>query len=83
MSAAANAAASRPQGGFRRLWRALKQLFHEAMAAIFAVLAFAWFNAAFRSWTRDSARWLVATGMAVAILFVFFAVTSYRKARKL
>ncbi len=42
-----------PLGGFRRLWRALKQLFHEMTGAIFAILAVAWLNNAFRAWTRD------------------------------
>ena len=84
MPAAANAAAgSSPLGGFRRLWRVLRQLFHEVTGAIFAVLALGWFNAAFRAWTRDAARWLVGIAVVVALLFVFFAVTSFRYARKL
>jgi len=84
MSTAANAAtAPRQQGGFRRLWRALRQLFHEATGAIFAVLALGWLNAALRAWTRDVARWLIGLAVAVALLFVFFAVTSFRRARKL
>jgi multisubunit Na+/H+ antiporter MnhB subunit len=84
MSTAASAtAAPQQQGGFRRLWRALRQLFHEAVGAIFAVLALGWLNAALRAWTRDAARWLIAFPVAVALLFVFFAVTSFRKARRL
>ena len=84
MSTAANAAtAPQSQGGFRRFWRTLRQLFHEAIAAVFAVLALAWFNAALRAWTRDTARWLIAVALAVGVLFVFFAVTSFRKSRKL
>ena len=82
MSASA-AAASQPEGGFRRLWRVLRQLFYEVVGAIFAVLAFAWFNAAFRAWTRDVARWLIAVAVALALLFVFFAFTSFRRARRL
>jgi hypothetical protein len=72
-----------PQHGFRRLWRVLKQLFHEVIGAIFAVLAVAWLNAAMRAWTRDVAYWLIALPVGVAMLFVFFAVTSFRRARKL
>jgi multisubunit Na+/H+ antiporter MnhB subunit len=84
MSTAASAtAAPERQGGFRRLWRALRQLFHEAIGAVFAVLALGWLNAAVRAWTRDAARWLIAIPVAVALLFVFFAVTSFRKARRL
>jgi cell division protein FtsW (lipid II flippase) len=74
---------SQPQGGFQRLRRALRQLFHEVVGAVFAVLALAWLNAAFRAWTRDVARWLLAVAVAVALLFVFFAVSSFRRARRL
>ena len=84
MSTAASAAtAPQPQGGFRRFWRVLRQLFHELIAAVFAVLALAWLNAALRAWTRDAARWLVGVAVAVALLFAFFAVTSFRRSRKL
>ena len=84
MSTAASAAtAPQQQGGFRRFWRTLRQLFHEVIAAVFAVLALAWLNAAVRAWNRDVARWLIAIAIAVAVLFVFFAVTSFRKSRKL
>ena len=83
MSTAASAAtAPQPRGGFRRFWRALRQLFHELIAAVFAVLALGWLNAALRAWTRDAARWLVGVAVAVALVFAFFAVTSFRKARK-
>jgi hypothetical protein len=70
------------QGGFRRLWRVLKQLFHEMTGAVFAVLALAWLNSAVRAWTRDVAPWLISIAVCVAALFVFFAVTSFRRARK-
>jgi hypothetical protein len=83
MSTAASAATAPQQGGFRRFWRALRQLFHEATAAVFAVLALGWLNAALRAWTRDVAGWLVGIAVAVALLFVFFALTSFRKARRL
>lgn len=84
MSTAVNAAAgSRAQGGFQRFWRVLRQLFHEVVGAVFAVLALGWLNAAFRAWTRDGARWLVVLAVGVALLFVFFAATSFRRARKL
>ncbi len=84
MTTAVDAAAgTRPPGSFRRLWRVLRQLFHEVVGAVFAVLALGWLNAAFRAWTRDGARWLVALAVAVAVLFVFFAVSSFRHALKL
>jgi hypothetical protein len=84
MSAVSNAAARQPQlVGFRRVWRALKQLFYEITGAAFAVLAFGWLNAALRAWTKDAARWLVGVAVAVALLFVYFSVSSFRRARKL
>jgi len=69
--------------GFRRLWRTLKQIFHEVVGAVFAVLAFGWFNAALRAWSRDAAYWLVIVAVIVAGSFSFFAFTSFRRARKL
>jgi lipopolysaccharide export LptBFGC system permease protein LptF len=69
--------------GFRRLWRTTRQVFHEVMGAMFAVLAFGWLNSAFRAWTRDVAHWLVIVTIAVAALFAFFAVSSFRRARQL
>ncbi|PYT59175.1 MAG: hypothetical protein DMG35_15320 [Acidobacteria bacterium] len=84
MSTTASAAsASQQQSGFRRLWRVLRQLFHELVGALFAILALAWFNAAFRAWTRDVARWLIGIAVSMALLFVFFAVTSFRRARRI
>ncbi len=84
MSTAAGAtAATSQQGGFRRLWRTLRQLFHEVIGAVFAVLALGWFNAALRAWTRDAAHWLVGIAIVIGLLFVFFAITSFRKARKI
>jgi hypothetical protein len=79
-----NASSSAPaQGGFRRLWRTLKQLFYEMTGALFAILALAWLNNAFRAWNRDVAHWLLAVAVAVAGIFIFFAVSSFRRARKL
>jgi hypothetical protein len=84
MSTAVRAsAAPQRQGGFKRFWQALRQLFHEIVGAVFAMLALGWLNTALRAWTRDAARWLVAIPVAVALLFVFFSVTSFRKARRL
>src|SRR5258707_779528 len=53
-------------GSFRRMWRALKQLFYEMTGAAFAILALVWLNTAFRAWTRDTAHWLLAVVLAVA-----------------
>jgi NhaP-type Na+/H+ or K+/H+ antiporter len=84
MSTEAGTAPRSPEPrGFQRLWRALKQIFYEAVGAMFAILAFGWLNSAFRAWTRDVAKWLIGVAIAVALLFVFFAVSSFRRARSL
>ena len=84
MSSAATSPAAAPrQGGFHRFWRALKQLFLEVAGAMFAFLGIVLLNAALRSWSRDVAHWLIATAVAVALLFFFFAVSSFRRSRKL
>jgi glycerol uptake facilitator-like aquaporin len=83
MSTVASAATPAKPGGFRRLWRTLNQLFHEVIGTLFAILAFAWLSSALRAWKNDVARWLIGIAVAVAVLFVFFAVTSFRRARKL
>ena len=84
MSTAASTAPRSPElRGFRRLWRVLKQIFYEVVGATFAILAFGWLNSAFRAWTRDVAHWLIGVSIAVALVFVFFAVSSFRRARSL
>jgi glycerol uptake facilitator-like aquaporin len=83
MSTAATAANTTPQQGrFQRFWRSLRQLFHEMIGAVFAVLALAWLNSAFRAWTRDVAHWLIGLAVAMALLFAYFSVTSFLRARK-
>jgi hypothetical protein len=71
------------KGGFARFWRALKQLFHEVVAGVFAVLALAWLQSAIRAWTQDVARWLVFAAFGVAILLAVFAWTSFRRSRQI
>jgi hypothetical protein len=78
----AAAPANQPRSGFGRFWRALKQLFHELVGAVFAVLAFAWVQSAIRAWTRDGARWLVAMALVVAGVMAVFSFTSFRRARR-
>ncbi len=55
----------------------------EVTGAVFTVLALGWLNAALRAWTRDVARWLIGVAVAMALVFVFFAVTSFQRARKI
>ena len=69
--------------GFARLWRTVKQIFHEVVGAMFAVLAFGWLSSAVRAWTRDVAHWLILIPVAVAGVFVLFSVSSFRRSRQL
>lgn len=71
-----------PRRGFRRFWLALKQLFHELIGAIFAVLALFWLQNSFRAWGRDAAHWLIGTSVFLAILMAIFSWTSFRAARR-
>jgi len=82
-SAAASPATAPRQGRFHRFWRALRQLFLEVAGACFAFLGLVWLNAALRSWRGDVAHWLIAAAVGFALLFFFFACSSFRRARRL
>ena len=82
-SVAASPTGSPRQGSFRRFWRAVRQLFLEVIGACFAVLGIVWLNAAVRSWNRDIAHWLIGAAVGFALLFFFFAASSFRRARRL
>ena len=69
--------------GFGRLWRVTKQLFHEMVGATFVVLALGWLNSALRAYTRDVAHWIIGISVIVGSIFVAFAVSAFRKARRL
>ena len=79
-----NVTAEAPAGrsSFERFWRALKQLFHELVGAVFLVLALAWLQSAFRAWTGDVAHWLVGTALGVAAVMGIFSWTSFRRSRQ-
>jgi hypothetical protein len=73
-----------PQSAWARLKRTLKVLFYEVAGAVFAVLALAWLNLTIRGYlTRDAAKWFLAIPLCVAAMFIFFAVSSFYRARKL
>jgi hypothetical protein len=71
-----------PKGFFGRLWRALRQLFHETTGAMFAILAVVTLMSAFRAWQNGAARWIVALPIAYAMMMIYFSVTSFRSARR-
>jgi hypothetical protein len=71
------------KSGFARFWRTLRQLFHEVVAGVFAVLALVWVQSAIRAWTHDVAHWLVFAACGVAIVLGIFAWTSFRRSRQI
>jgi len=71
------------KGGFARFWRTLRQIFHEIVGGVFAVLALVWVQSAIRAWTRDVAHWLVFAAIAVAIVMGIFSWTSFRRSRQI
>jgi hypothetical protein len=72
------------RSAWARLKRTLKVLFYEVAGAVFAVLALAWLNLTIRGYlTRDAAKWFLAIPLAVAAMFIFFAISSFLRARKL
>jgi hypothetical protein len=82
LSGSRSSTALAPKGFFGRLWRALRQLFHETTGAMFAILAFAALSSAFRAWQNGVARWILALPIAYAIMLIYFSVTSFRSARR-
>jgi len=60
----------------------LRQLFHELVGGLFAVLALFWVQTALRAWRRDAAYWLVGTAAFLAVLMAVFSYTSFRLARR-
>jgi hypothetical protein len=71
------------KGGFARFWRTLRQIFHEVVGGVFAVLALVWIQSAIRAWTRDVAYWLVFAAFGVAMVLGIFAWTSFRRSRQI
>jgi hypothetical protein len=65
------------------MWRVLRQLFHEVIGALFAVIALAWANAALRAWSRDVTRWMVGAAAGIALVMAVYSWTSFRRARRL
>jgi hypothetical protein len=66
----------------RIFWRLTRQLFHEATGAFFIVFS-AWAAfAAWKQWKHRPAVWLLAFAIVYAILMAFYAVSSFRRARR-
>jgi hypothetical protein len=66
----------------RVIWRATRQLFHEATGAFFAMFALYGAVAAYREWHSRPTAWLLGFTVVYAVTMVIFAVTSFRRARR-
>jgi hypothetical protein len=71
-----------PKGFFGRLWRAVRQLFHEMTGTMFALFALVTLSSAFRAWQHGVERWIIAVPVVYALLMIYFSVTSFRNARR-
>jgi glycerol uptake facilitator-like aquaporin len=66
----------------RSVWRAARQLFHEATGAFFILFALIGAVSAWREWQRGSAAWLIALSLGFTLMMGAFAVASFRSARR-
>lgn len=81
-SAAPATPTARPRGFFARLWKALRQVFHETVAVVFLLLALSWIASALRLWQHGAERWLWMVSGCFALLLMFFGFTSYQSSRR-
>ena len=70
------------RGFFKALWRAMRQLFHEATGTFFLLFAAFGGVAAWRSWHRGPPTWPTWFALGYALLMAVFGVTSFRMARR-
>jgi hypothetical protein len=68
---------------FRAIWRATRQLFHEATGALFAMFAVYGAIAAYREWHSRPTAWLVGFALVYAAAMLIFAFTSFRRSRRI
>ncbi len=66
----------------RSLWRAARALFHEMSGAAFILFAIMGAISAWREWRGHSAEWLIALAIGFTVMMAVFAVSSFRRARR-
>jgi hypothetical protein len=66
----------------RALWRAARQLFHEATGALFFLIAVSALQSSWRAWHHGAGQLVIAVGAAYAALMILFGVLSFRDARR-
>jgi glycerol uptake facilitator-like aquaporin len=67
----------------RALWRATRQIFHEAMGTFFAIFAAYGLLLAWRQWRQRPVWWLVSFAIVYAVMMAAFAFISFRRARRI
>jgi hypothetical protein len=64
------------------LSRAVRQLFHEAAGALFLAFSIVGAAGAWREWQRGSPGWIIGVAAGFAAMMAWFAVASFRSARR-
>jgi len=67
---------------FRLFWRAARQVFHEALGAMFGLFAVYGLIVAWRQWQSRPVWWLLSFALAYAAMMAAFAFLSFRRARR-
>jgi hypothetical protein len=70
------------RGSVRVLWRASRQLFHEATGTLFFLIAVSAIQSSWRAWHHRAGQMVIAVGAAYAVLMILFGVLSFRDARR-
>ena len=66
----------------RAIWKAARQLFHEAAGVFFALFAVSGGVAAWRQWNHAQIPWLMAAIAAYTLMMLYFSFASFRSARR-
>ena len=66
----------------RVLWRAARQLFHEATGTLFFLIAVSAIQSSWRAWHQGAGQFMIALGAVYAVLMTLFGLLSFRDARR-
>lgn len=67
---------------FRIYWKLARQLFHETTGTFFGLFAVYGAAAAWKQGHQPSGRWIALVALGYAVMMAFFAVLSFRSARR-
>jgi hypothetical protein len=67
----------------RALWRVTRQIFHEAMGALFCLFACYGAIAGWRQWKHRPTLWLMAFAFLYALMMAAFGLAAFRRARRI